>query len=407
MVAWSRDLRPDVIFLVFQARLTLGIWLMNILKYTEAHEAFRKSLADFLAKEVTPCVPQWEEAGIVPKSAWQKMGKAGFLCPWAEKKYGGLGGDFLHSVIVTEELSRTFHTGLAATLHSDVVVPYIAAFGTNDQKNTWLPKCVSGEAVCAIAMTEPGAGSDLAAMETTAVEKDGRVVLDGTKTFISNGVNADLVIVAAKDPKEQNPYQAISLYLVEDGRPGFSRGKRLDKMGWRSQDTAELYFSQCRIPTGNRLGQKGGGFLMLMEKLQQERLVCAMGAVCAAERILEGVMAICRTPMADGKPPVRSQAVRYALVEMTCEVTLGRTFVDKLVADHMEGKNIVAETSMAKYWTTEMAQRTADRALDLAGQQGMLENRPLARAFRDVRVMSIFAGTNEIMKNIAAKFMGM
>jgi len=233
------------------------------------------------------------------------------------------------------------------------------------------------------------------------------VELNGSKTFISNGINCNLVIVAARDPEEENPYQALSLYVVEDGTPGFSRGKHLEKMGWWSQDTAELFFSKCRIPTANRLGDKGTGFLMLMQKLQQERLACAIGGVVSAERILEWITDYCKKTSVAGKPLSKSQAVQFALVEMATEVKIGRTFMEKLVADHVEGLEIIVETSMAKYWTTEMARRVADRSLDLLGNYGILEKSPVVRGFRDVRVMSIFAGTNEIMKGIAAKFMGL
>ena len=380
---------------------------MEILKYTDVHRNFRKRLRDFLAKEVTPYADEWEKAGIVPKSAWKKMGRAGFLCTEVSSAYGGLGGDFLYSVIVTEEISRTGQNGLVASLHSDIVVPYITAFGSDEIKKKYLPKCVSGDIITAIAMTEPGAGSDLAAMSTSAIEEGDEVVIDGSKTFISNGIIADLLVLAARDPAVEDPYQAISLYLVESGTSGFEKGRKLDKMGLWSQDTAELFFSKCRIPRVNRLGKKGDGFLMLMGKLQQERLVCAIWAVAAAERILEWTMEYCRNTRISGKPIAKSQAVQFALVEMATEVKLGRNFIDKLIMDHLEGQNVVIETSMAKYWSTEMVKRIVDRALDFCGNFGSLEKCMIARAWRDVRVMSIFAGTNEIMKSIAAKFMNL
>ncbi|MBF0396517.1 MAG: acyl-CoA dehydrogenase family protein, partial [Desulfobacterales bacterium] len=247
---------------------------------------------------------------------------------------------------------------------------------------------------------------DLASMTTTAIEEGDEVVINGAKTFISNGINCGIVIVAARDPEVRSPYQALSLYIVEDGTKGFARGRQLEKMGFHSQDTAELFFTNCRIPKKNRLGEKGSGFLMLMAKLQQERLVTAIGAIAAAELILEYVTLNCKKTKVSGKPVIKNQSVQFALVEMATEVKLGRTFVDKLICDHMEAKNVVIETSMAKYWITEMVKRTADRALDLYGSYGMLEACPVVRAFRDVRVMSIFAGTNEVMKGIAAKFMG-
>lgn len=380
---------------------------MDILQYTDAHQAFRDRLRKFLAKDVTPNVDQWEKDRIEPKSIWEKMGQNGFLCPDVGPEYGGMDGDFLYSVIIIEELSYTFHYGLAVVIHSDIVVPYITAFASEELKQKYIPGCVSGDTITAIAMTEPDAGSDLAGMNTVAEEQGNEVVINGSKTFISNGINADLVIVAARDPSMENPYQAISLYLVESDTPGFTRGRHLDKMGWWSQDTAELFFSNCRIPVTNRIGDKGTGFLMLMEKLQQERLMCAIGALVAAERIAEWVTRYCKETIVNGKPLSKPQATQFALVEMATDVKLGRAFIEKLIVEHMEKKNIIVETSMAKFWTTEMAKRVADRSIDLCGDFGTLEKCPLARAWRDIRVMSIFAGTNEIMRGIAAKFMGL
>ena len=256
-------------------------------------------------------------------------------------------------------------------------------------------------------MTEPNAGSDLASMGTTAVEEGEYVVVNGQKTFISNGILCDLLVLAARDPSVESPYQALDLYVVEAETPGFEKAKRLSKMGWRSQDTAELYFSDCKIPKENRLGMKGGGFLMLMQNLQQERLMCALIAVAAAERVMDQTIRYCTEKTESGKPLSKSQENQFKIVELTTEVKLGRTFLDKLIVEHMEGKNIVVEVSMAKYWTTEMAMRVADGCLELHGGYGYLEENPIARAWRDARVMSIFAGTNEIMKGIAAKFMGL
>ncbi|MFC1505368.1 acyl-CoA dehydrogenase family protein [Thermodesulfobacteriota bacterium] len=394
---------------------------MEIIEYDAQHRQFRRRLRTFIEKEVAPFADQWEKEHIVPKSVWRKMiidecvpmlqtgkmGKEGFLCPCVSETYGGAGGDFRYALIVAEEMSRTRQTGLFTTLHSDVVVPYIDAYASVEQKTKYLPGCVSGDIITAVAMTEPGAGSDLAGMQTTAEEQGDEVVINGSKTFISNGINADLVIVAAKDPDVKSSHQAISLYLVESQTPGFKRGRQLEKMGWHSQDTAELFFSNCRIHKGNRLGEKGAGFLMMMEKLQQERLCAVFGAIPMAERILEWTFDHLRQPVANGKSLPKSQVVQFALVEMTTEVKLGRTFMEKLVADHIEGKNIVVETSMAKYWTTEMVNRVADRCLELLGNYGTLERCPVVRAKRDVRVLPIFAGTNEIMKSIAAKFMGL
>jgi acyl-CoA dehydrogenase len=380
---------------------------MDIIQYTEEHRIFRQALRKFFEKEVIPYVEEWEEAGIVPKSIWRKMGEQGFLCMNLAEEYGGAGADFLYSVILTEELAKTNHTGLAAPLHSDVVVPYINSFASEELKKKYLPGCISGEIITAVAMTEPNTGSDLAAIRTSAVEDGNEVIINGQKTFISNGINCGLVVLAARDPSVENPYQALDLYLVEEGTPGFEKGKKIKKVGWHSQDTAELFFSDCRIPKGNRLGQKGSGFMMLMDKLQQERLMCCIGAVAGAEYMLEITIQYCKERTAFGRPISKFQNTQFKIVEMATEVRLGRTFLDKLTMDHMEGKNVVVDVSMAKYWTTEMAMRVADQCMQLHGGYGYCEEYPIARAWRDTRVMSIFAGTNEIMKGIAAKFMGL
>lgn len=380
---------------------------MEILNYTEEHKIFRQSLRRFLDKEVIPYVEEWEEAGIVPKSAWKKMGENGFLCMSVPEEYGGLGADFLYSVIVTEELARTNHSGLVAPLHSDVVIPYITSYASEELKHRYLPGCVSGDIITAVAMTEPNTGSDLAAIRTTAVEDGDSVVINGQKTFISNGINCDLLVLAVKDASVPDPHRSIDLYLVEAGTPGFEKGRKIKKVGWHSQDTAELYFNDCRVPKSNRLGTKGGGFMMLMEKLQQERLMCAIAAVAMTEYVLPLTIKYCKERKAFGRPISEFQNTRFRLVEMATEVKLARTFLDKLICDHMEGRNIVVEVSMAKYWTTEMAMRVADGCVQLHGGYGYCEEYPIARAWRDARVLSIFAGTNEIMKNVAARFMGL
>ena len=380
---------------------------MNIITYTAEHNIFRDSLRKFLDKEIVPHIEEWEAAGIVPRSAWKKLGEQGFLCTDVPEQYGGVGGDFLYSVIVCEELVKCNFSGLAASLHSDICVPYISAFASEAQKLKYLPGCVSGDIITAVAMTEPNAGSDLAAMKTTATEDGDHVILNGQKTFISNGINCDLVIVAARDPAVQQQHQAVDLYLVGAGTPGFENGKQIKKIGWHSQDTAELYFTDCRIPKENRLGDKGSGFLKLMMKLQQERLVCAIAAVIAAEYMVEFTIKYCKERNAFGRPISKFQHVQFEIVEMATETKLGRTFIDKLTMDHVEGKNVVVEVAMAKYWTTDMAFRVADRCLQLHGGYGYCEEYPIARAWRDIRVTRIFAGTNEVMKGIAAKFMGL
>ncbi len=380
---------------------------MGLLRYSDEHNAFRLRVRGFLENDVVPCAEQWEKDRIVPKSAWKKLGEEGFLCTAVSKKYGGHGKDFLYSVIVAEEMVKTGQNGLVTGLHSDIIVPYIESFGSEELKEKYLPGCVSGEIITAVAMTEPGAGSDLASMETTAVEDGDEMVINGSKIFISNGVNCDIVILAAKDPSVDNKHEAVSLYIVEDGTRGFTRGRKLEKMGMHSQDTSELFFTDCRIPKNNLLGEKGSGFIMLMQKLQQERLVSAIWNVAAAEQILEVIVAYCKTTFADGKPLSKSQTTRFTLAEMATEVKMSRVFLDHVISRHMEGKDVTQETMMSKFASSEMSNHIIDKALDLYGESGSLENNPLVRSFRDLRVNTIFAGTTEIMKMIIAGTMGL
>ena len=380
---------------------------MAIFDYTEAHNEFRERLRKFIESDITPNADQWEQDHIVPKSAWKQMGEAGFLCTEVPKDYGGHGKDFLYSVIVTEEMIYANQTGLAAYLHSDIIVPYITAFGSEEIKKKYLPGCTSGDIITAIAMTEPGAGSDLASLESTAVEDGDEVIINGSKTFISNGINCDLVIVAAKDPGIENKYEAMSLYIVDDGAPGFTRGKHLDKMGMHSQDTAELFFNDCRIPKTNILGEKGQGFLMLMQKLQQERLMASIANVAAAEFALEGVVKHCKETIVNGKPLSKEQAIKYTLTELATDVKMNRALLDSVIKGHMEGEDVTAETMMIKYASSEMVNQMIDRALDLYGEAGNTEKNQLVRAFRDLRIVTIFAGTTEVMKKIIAQSMGL
>jgi acyl-CoA dehydrogenase len=376
---------------------------MEIVPYKEEHRIFRDTFRKFLEKEIIPHIDEWEKEGIVPRWAWKKLGENGFLCTAVTAQYGGLEADFLYSAILVEEMSRANFHGLSARLHSDVVVPYIVQLASEEQKKKYLPLCISGDMLMAIAMSEPAAGSDLAGIKTTAREEKDCFVLNGQKTFISNGINCDLVIVAAKDPQVADPHAAVDLFLVEAGTPGFEKGKRLDKIGWHSQDTAELFFNDCRIPKANRLGGKGTGFKNLMRNLQQERLICAIGEVTAAEFVLTETMKYCKQREVFGKPLTRFQNTQFALAEMATEVRIGRTFVDKLIAEHSQKNNIVTDVSMAKFWITEMAFRVADRCLQLFGGYGYCEEYPIARAWRDIRISRILAGSNEIMKQIIAK----
>ena len=375
--------------------------------FTPEHELFRATAREFFQREVVPHQERWMEAGIVDREAWRKAGEAGLLCPWLPDEYGGPGGDFLHSVIVIEELARAHESGFALPLHSDVVVPYIASFGSEEQKKRWLPGCVSGELVTAIAMTEPGTGSDLAAIATTARRDGDDYVLNGAKTFISNGILCDLCVVAARSETSDSPHQNLSLFVVEAGRPGFVKGKKLKKAGMLSQDTSELAFEDCRVPAANLLGAPGAGFLMLMQKLQQERLIVAIGCQAGAEVVLADTIEYVQQRKAFGKPIVKFQNTQFKLTECATEVEVGRVFLDRLIAEHVAGEYLVKECSMAKLWQSEMLQRVVDACLQMYGGYGYMLEYPIARAYMDARVQRIFAGTNEIMKIIIAKQMGL
>jgi acyl-CoA dehydrogenase len=376
--------------------------------YTADHDTFRQSFRQFLVREAIPNQARWREQGQVDKEVWRKAGAQGFLCPWLEDRWGGPGADFLCSVIIMEELAYAYESGFAMSLHSDIIVPYIHSFGNDEQRQRWLPGCASGELVTALGMTEPGTGSDLAAIATTAVKDGDDYVINGSKTFISNGQLCDIVLVAAKtDPDPANAHRGISMFVVEAGRKGFVKGKKLDKMGMASQDTSELFFEDCRIPATNRLGVEGAGFMMMMQKLQQERLCVAVGAVAGMEKVLEETIAYTKERKAFGKPISKFQNTQFKLVECATKVEIARTFVDRVVAEHIAGKQLVKECSMAKWWTTDTAQEVIDTCLQFFGGYGYMLEYPVTRAFMDARVQRIYAGTNEIMKVIIAKQMGL
>jgi acyl-CoA dehydrogenase len=376
--------------------------------FAAEHDLFRQSFRQFVAREIAPHQPRWREQGMVDREVWRKAGAAGFLCPWLPEQYGGPGADFLCSVVVMEELAYAYESGFAMALHSDIVVPYIHAFGTEEQKQRWLPGCASGELVTAIAMTEPGTGSDLAAIATTARLDGDHYVVNGSKTFISNGQLCDLCIVAVKtDPDPKNAHKGISLLVIEAGRAGFTKGKKLDKMGMASQDTSELHFEDCRVPVANRLGPEGAGFLQLMKNLQQERLCVAIGAQAASEQVLKDTITYTKERHAFGKPISKFQNTQFKLVECATKVEIGRAFLDKLTAEHVAGKYLVTECSMAKFWLTETSQQVIDECLQFFGGYGYMLEYPVTRAYMDARVQRIYAGTNEIMKVIIAKQMGL
>ncbi|MFW5920663.1 MAG: acyl-CoA dehydrogenase family protein [Polyangiales bacterium] len=376
--------------------------------FSEEHEIFRDSFRRFLEREVVPNQERWRKEGIVDRDAWRKAGEAGFLCPWMEEQYGGPGGDFLCSVIVMEELARIYEGSYAISLHSDIIVPYIHEFGSEAQKERWLPKCASGEAIGAIAMTEPGTGSDLANVRTTAKRDGDEYVINGAKTFISNGILCDFCIVVARtDNAPDDPHRSISLFVVEADRPGFVKAKKLEKMGMASQDTAELAFEDVRVPADSLLGEEGQGFMMLMQKLQQERLCVAISSQASAEKVLEDTIEYTRERTAFGRPISKFQNTQFQLAECATKCEVGRAFLDRLVGDHVAGEHRVKECSMAKLWQTEMLGEVVDKCLQLFGGYGYMLEYPVTRAYMDARVQRIYAGTNEIMKVIIAKQMGL
>ncbi len=377
--------------------------------FQEEHDMFRKSVKAFVEQEVTPHHAAWEEAGIVSREVWEKAGKMGLLCPWLGEEYGGPGADFLSSVVVAEELSYAGASGVAFTLHSDIVAPYIAAFGSEEQKKRYLPKAASGELILALAMTEPNTGSDVAAIKTTAVDHGDHYVLNGSKTFISNGHLADLVIVAAKtNPHADPPHAGVSLLLVESGFEGFQRGRRLKKIGMKAQDTAEMHFEDCRVPKTHLLGDEGMGFYYMMQKLAQERLVVAITSMAGARAVLEMTIQYTQEREAFGRPISRFQNTRFALAEIATELELGQVFVDRLIEEVVEqgAEMLAVEASMAKWWCSEMLKRNTDRCLQFFGGYGYMEEYPIAKAYLDARVQTIYAGTTEIMKEIISRGMG-
>ena len=374
----------------------------------EDHEIFRQALRKFLEKEAYPFYEQWEENRMIPRSFWKKMGDQGFLCPDIDEKYGGSGVDWGFAVVINEELERVGSGLVGIGLHNDIVIPYITSYGTDEQKQRWLPKCVTGDIITAIAMTEPGTGSDLANIKTTAKLDGDCYIVNGQKTFITNGIQSDLILVAVKtDPQAVPKHKGVSLLMIERDTPGFSRGRKLNKVGLHSQDTAELIFEDCRVPKDNLLGEEGKGFLYLMEKLQQERLLVAIGAQTAAEVMLKTTIDYVKSREAFGKPVSQFQNTQFKIVDMATEIEMGRSFLDQLIAEHIEGKNVVTKVSMAKWKLTDIAKKIASECMQLHGGYGYMEEYEIARRLGDIQVSSIYAGTNEIMKTIIAKNLGL
>jgi len=376
--------------------------------FSEEHDILRDAYRKFLDAEVKPYHAQWETDGIVPRELWTKAGRNGFLCPQLDEKYGGSEADFLSQVVITEETAKARASGFAISLHNDIVVPYIDSYGTDEQKERWLPGCVDGTKISAVAMTEPNTGSDLQAIKTTAIKDGDHYIVNGQKTFISNGILSDLVIIAAKTDPTANPaYSGVSLLVVEAGTPGFERGRNLEKMGMHAQDTAELSFNECVIPANNLLGNEGQGFYYLMEKLQQERLACAVGAQAMAEAVLEDCIDYVNSREAFGRPIGKFQNTSFTLADVATEIEVGRTFVDELVKRHMAGEHVVKEVSMAKLWVTEMLKRNVDKCLQFYGGYGYMTEYQISKDYQDARIQTIFAGTSEVMKLIISKQIGL
>ena len=370
------------------------------------HDAFRETARAFCDKEIVPHHDSWEEAGIVPRELWTAAGAAGLLGHMIPEQYGGGGvRDFRFNAVVIEEITRARATGPGFTIHADLVSGYLLDYASDEQKARWLPKFCTGETITAIAMTEPGAGSDLQGIQTTAIRDGDHYVLNGQKTFISNGILADLVIVVAKtDPSAG--YQGISLLVVERGMPGFERGRNLDKIGLKAQDTAEMFFDDVRVPAENLLGEEGKGFIYLMEKLPQERLTIAVVAAAACESLLEATLTYVKERTAFGRPIGSFQNSRFVLAELATETQVARVFVDRCIEELNAGTLTVSDAAMAKWWTTELQKKVVDRCLQLYGGYGFMTEYPIAKAYLDTRIQTIYGGTTEIMKEIIGRTMG-
>jgi acyl-CoA dehydrogenase len=369
--------------------------------FDEELNLFRDQVRKFYDRALTPNLDRWEEEGIIGRDFWLACGEAGILCPTVPAEYGGLGLDFRYNAVISEEL---FYAGSSAgiTLQSDIVADYIANYGSEEQKQQWLPKMVSGEAITAIAMTEPGAGSDLQGVRTTARREGNEYVVNGSKTYITNGQNADLVIVVAKtDPNARS--KGISLILVEATREGFKRGRNLDKIGQHSADTSELFFEDVRVPITNCLGEEGKGFAYLMTQLPQERLGIALQAQAAAQRALDETVKFTKERKAFGQTVFDFQNTRFTLGALKAKMQAGWAHLDWCIARHLEEKLTAAEASAAKLFHTELQWEVCDAGLQLHGGAGYMNEYPIARLWRDARVQRIYGGTSEIMKEVIAR----
>ncbi|MDJ0711849.1 MAG: acyl-CoA dehydrogenase family protein [Woeseiaceae bacterium] len=373
--------------------------------FDEEHEMFRDSVRSFMKNEIGPHEERWNEQGMVDREAFLKAGEMGLLCMWVPEEYGGIGmDDFRYEQIVMEETTRFGDIGAFFTLHSRLVAPYIGTFGTEEQKQRWLPKCVSGEHILAIAMTEPGTGSDLSGIRAKAEDKGDHFLLNGSKTFISNGILADLVIVAART--DSGGSRGLSLFVVERGMAGFERGKNLDKMGLKSQDTAELFFNNVKVPKENLLGELNRGFYHLMHGLAEERLIVSVGFLANAQAAFDATLEYVQDRKVFGKPIADFQNTRFKLAEMQTELDVAGAFVDRCVEEHNKGRLTAEDAAKAKLWTSEMENRITDECVQLHGGNGYMMEYEVCRRHASARVSRIYAGTSEIMKEIISRSLG-
>ncbi|WP_299775048.1 acyl-CoA dehydrogenase family protein [uncultured Pseudoteredinibacter sp.] len=370
--------------------------------YEAEHELFRESVRKFLEVEAAPYHAQWEKDGQVDRALWNKAGEQGFLAPTIPEEYGGVGVDFRYNAIVDEEVSRAGLSGIGWGLHSDIGVPYILNYGSEELKQKYMPKFVSGEMVTAIAMTEPGAGSDLQGVKTSAVLDGDEWVINGSKTFITNGQHADVVIVVAKTDPDAGA-KGTSLILVEAGTPGFEKGTNLEKIGMKAQDTSELFFQDVRVPKGNLLGEEGMGFIYLMQELPQERLSVGVNAIASARSILDQTVEYVKERKAFGRSVATFQNTQFKLAELDTEITSAQVFVDRCLELHIEGKLDVPTAAKLKLLSTDLQCKVIDECLQLHGGYGYMWEYPVARAYADARIQKIYAGTNEIMKLIIGR----
>ncbi len=371
------------------------------------HEAFRDTVRTFCEKEIAPHHDQWEKDGIVPREVWERAGELGLLGFMMPEEHGGGGiSDFRYNAILSEEITRIGASGIGFVIQTDLVSGYLLSYATDEQKARWFPRFCTGETITAIAMTEPGTGSDLQGIKTRAVLDGDEYVINGSKTFITNGINADLVLVVCQTDPEAGA-MGFSLIAVERGTPGFERGRNLDKIGLKAQDTAELYFEDVRVPKENLLGEAGQGFIYLMEKLPQERLSISVVAAAACRAAIDMTLDYVKERKAFGKPIGSFQNSRFVLAELETEARIAQVFVDESITQHNRGDLTVADAAMGKWWTTELQKKTVDRCLQLHGGYGFMSEYPISKAYLDTRIQTIYGGTTEIMKEIIGRGMGL